>query len=456
MGDVSSSAQALGQAVLDHALGRVDAPDESLGATASAAQLSDALAESITPGGLGGEEALRLFEEVIEPACLHVDHPRFLSFVPAAPTPMALLGDILTSAARIYGGSWLEGAGAVQAENDVLRWIAGTCGLPPSAGGVFVPGGTNGNTSALIAARHRWRQKRGPGTGSGRILTSEAVHASVPQAAQAMDAELVSLPGDPLGRLDRRSLEAATRALGSDRSSVFAIVATAGTTNAGVVDDLTAAADAAATLDCWLHIDGAYGLAAAAGTRARHLFESVGRTDSLIVDPHKWLFGPFDSCALLYKDPSIARAAHTQRADYLEILQSADDNGEPSWNPSDYALHLSRRPRGLPMWFSLVALGTEFYATAVDSTIDLAREAAALLADTAHLEVLVEPDLSTLVFRRIGWDHDQYLSWSRRTIAAGTAVLLPTTWNGETVLRMCIVNPQTTIGDIKAVVEALQ
>lgn len=233
MGDELAATDTLGRSVMEYALSRVDTPEDSLGSTARVTDLARALDGSITSEGLGGEEALRLFAEVIEPACLRVDHPRFLSFVPAAPTRMALLGDIVTSAARIYGGSWMEGAGAVQAENEVLAWIAGLCGLPDEAGGVFVPGGTNGNTSALIAARHRWRARGDTGGDGGLILSSESVHASVPQAALAMNAELILLPGDNLGRLDRPSLEAAARALGADRSAVFAVVATAGTTNAG-------------------------------------------------------------------------------------------------------------------------------------------------------------------------------------------------------------------------------
>jgi L-2,4-diaminobutyrate decarboxylase len=456
VGDVADAADVIGKAVLDHVLTRVDSWDDSLGVTADTNQLARQLDGSITGAGLGEREALRLFTDVIEPACLRVDHPRFLSFVPAAPTSMALLGDVLTSAARIYGGSWMEGAGAIQAENDVLAWIAGFCGLPDTAGGVFVPGGTNGNTSALIAARHRWRTLQSPSSHSGGMLiAAESVHPSVPQAAKAMDAELVLLPGDSSGRLDRRSLEAVVRALGNDRHKVFAVCATAGTTNAGLIDDLGAAADAVAELGCWFHVDGAYGLAAACSHRYRHLFAGVERADSLIVDPHKWLFGPFDSCALLYRDPALARAAHQQRAPYLEVLNGTEDEPAAGWNPSDYALHLSRRPRGLPTWFSLVALGTEAYAGAIDATMSLTAEAAELIDSSGHLQLLVEPQLSTVVFRRRGWTREGHADWSRKTLANGTAAVMPTTWNGEVALRICIVNPRTTIEDIQAVVGSL-
>ena len=131
------------------------------------------------------------------------------------------------------------------------------------------------------------------------------------------------------------------------------MVATAGTTNAGLVDDLTAAADAAAELGVWCHVDGAYGLAALAAPSARPRFAGIERADSFVVDPHKWLFAPFDCAALVYREPAVARAAHTQHAEYLEVL-----SGGRAWNPSDYAFHLTRRARGLPFWFSLATYGT--------------------------------------------------------------------------------------------------
>ena len=455
MNDEGDIEYIIGEQVMEHALQRLRSGVDGLGSTADPDAMAERLGDSITPAGLGGSEALRLFTDVVQPACLQVDHPRFLSFVPAAPTNMALLGDVLLSASRIYGGSWMEGAGAVQAENDVIRWIVDICGLPGGSGGVFVPGGTNGNTSALIAARHRWRAGGAHERSGGIIISSESVHASIPQAARAMDAELLLVPGDELGRLDRASLQAVLRALGDDASEVFAVVATAGTTNAGVLDDLEAAADACEELGAWLHVDGAYGLAAACSPRYRHLFRGVERADSLIVDPHKWLFGPFDSCALVYREPAVAKEAHTQRADYLDVLQDSDESGRPHWNPSDYAHHLSRRPRGLPMWFSLVALGTDAYAEAIDTTMALAKQAAALAREVPHLELLVEPELTTVVFARLGWTSSDYAEWSRRAMEAGTGVLLPTTWNGDPAFRMCIVNPQTEIGDIKSIVEAL-
>jgi glutamate/tyrosine decarboxylase-like PLP-dependent enzyme len=418
-------------------------------------ELRDACGATITSNGIGGLEALRIFEEVLAPACISVDHPRFLSFVPAAPTEASMLFDLVVGASSVYAGSWLEGAGAIYAENEALRWIADLVGLPAGAGGVFVSGGTAGNLSALIAARWRWRH-RADGANDrtrGLIVASAGAHSSIVQAARAMDADVIEVPADDSGRLVATALRHTVDALDdADLARLFAVVATSGTTNAGVIDDLAGAAAVAGDLDTWFHVDGAYGGAALVAPSVRDRFAGIERADSFIVDPHKWLFAPFDSCALLYRDPIVARAAHTQHAEYLDVLHDASD--EP-WNASDYAHHLSRRARGLPLWFSLATYGTDAYAEAVETTLSTARLAAALIDECPVTELLLEPELSVVLFRRIGWTAEQYQSWSDRELAAGRSFVVPTAWRGEVVLRFCIVNPRTTTDDIRAILDTL-
>src|SRR6056297_2489446 len=412
---------------------------------------------TVTSDGLGGLEALRIFEEVLAPACISVDHPRFLSFVPAAPTEASMLFDLVVGASSVYAGSWLEGAGAIHAENEALRWIADLAGMPASAGGVFVSGGTAGNLSALIAARWRWRSRtegRDDRT-RGLMMASAGAHSSVVQAARAMDADVAVVTADERGAMSGRQLRVTVDALdATDRDRLFAIVATSGTTNAGVIDDLSGAADVAEAVDTWFHVDGAYGGAALAAPSVRARFDGIERCDSFIVDPHKWLFAPFDSCALLYRDPVVARAAHTQHAEYLDVLHTDDPAVEP-WNASDYAHHLSRRARGLPLWFSLATHGTDAYVDAVETTLDVARGAARLIDATAHTELVMEPELSVVLFRRVGWTKADYQAWSDRELYEGRAFVVPTSWQGETVLRFCIVNPRTSIGDIGDILATL-
>lgn len=447
----------LTSAVLGYAVDRMMMDPPPLDHPRSPEELA-ATGPTITPGGMGGERALRHFTDVLAPACLSVDHPRYLAFVPTAPTEASVLFDLVVGASSIYGGSWMEGAGAVAAENETLGWLAGLAGLPASAGGVFVAGGTAGNLSALIAARWSWRARDArPGATArdavrGAIVASRSAHSSVGQAASVLDADVFWADADERGRLGGAAVATLLDKLApGDLDRVFAVVATAGSTNAGVVDDLAGVADAAAAHDIWFHVDAAYGGAALLVPEVRGLFAGIERADSLIVDPHKWLFAPFDACALLYRTPAIAKQAHTQHASYLDVLHDNDD-----WNPSDYAHHLTRRARGLPLWFSLATHGTDAYRDAVRTTLDVAHRGADLIRSTPYLELALDPELSVVVFRRRGWSADDYRRWSRHELDIGEAFVVPTVWAGDVALRLCIVNPRTTLDDIRLIVNSLR
>jgi glutamate/tyrosine decarboxylase-like PLP-dependent enzyme len=227
-------------------------------------------------------------------------------------------------------------------------------------------------------------------------------------------------------------------------------VASAGTVTTGAIDPIEALSRYCREEGLWLHVDGAYGGAALAAPSARHLFAGVERADSFVVDPHKWLFAPFDCCALLYRDPERGRRAHAQHAGYLEVITTRDE-----WHPSDYAVHLSRRARGLPFWFSLAAHGTDAYRDAVERVLAVAREAAAEIGARPHLELVHEPMLSVLTFRRVGWDTPTYERWSARLLAGGYAFVTPTQHRGETVARFALVNPRTTIEDIRGILDTM-
>jgi glutamate/tyrosine decarboxylase-like PLP-dependent enzyme len=403
-------------------------------------QLAEPPEAAVTPGGLGAERAAALLLDVLLPATIQVDHPRYFAFIPTAPAPAAALADLLLAVNAVYGGSWLEASGVVHAENEALAWLAGLAGFPATAGGCFVQGGTNGNLSALHAARERVRHAGGTAT---HVACSSEVHSSVSSMARLMGAELLPVPGDRLtGEALGEALDGAT--------GVFAVVATAGTTNLGTIDDLAGVAAVCRDRGVWLHIDGAYGLGALCAPSARPLFAGLELADSFIVDPHKWLFSPFDSCALVYRDPAFGRAAHRQHASYLEALYEDDE----AFNPSDYGVHLTRRARGLPLWFALAVHGTDAFAAAVDRTLATAREGAAEIRRRPQLELLAEPELTVLAFRRRGWAAADYGRWAETLRSSGTAFVLPTTVGGETVARLAIVNPRTTLDDVRVVLDA--
>ena len=406
----------LTRAIVRYAVDRMQLDPPPLDHPRSEAELRAMAGPTITPEGIGGLEALRVFADVLAPACISVDHPRYLSFVPAAPTEAAVLFDLVVGASSIYAGSWLEGAGAVFAENEALRWLADLAGLPPEAGGVFVAGGSAGNLCGLVAARHAWRH-RSPERATQRalVLAGTGAHSSVAAAAAVMDADVLGVPADDRGRLTGEALAAVWAALdGADQARAVAVVATAGTTNAGIVDDLAGAGAVARERGLWFHVDGAYGGGAMVAPSARPRFAGVELADSLVIDPHKWLFAPFDCAAVLYRQPAVARATFTQHAEYLETLTE-----RPDWNPSDYAYHLTRRARGLPFWFSLATHGTSAYADAIEDTLRLAADAAQLIRDEPHVELVIEPELSIVLFRRLGWRAADYERWSDEALADG-------------------------------------
>lgn len=439
--------EALARALEDYARARIaDLPP--LDGPASPEELSARAGETITAEGIGGDRALRIWADVLAPATISTDHPAYMAFVPGAPTRAGVMFDLVLSASSTYGGSWLEGAGAVWAENQTLRWLADLAGLPAIAGGCFVSGGTAGNLSALVAARHRAASRRTDRPTRWKVAAADTAHSSVASAAAVMDVDLIEIPHDERGRLTGDRLAQTLDA--TDVDGLFAVVASAGSTNAGVVDDLAAVADVCEERGIWFHVDGAYGGAALLAPSVHGRFRGIDRADSLIVDPHKWLFAPFDACALIYRDPAIARAAHRQDASYLDSLNVGSD-----WNPSDYAHHLTRRARGLPLWFSLATYGTNAYREAVEHVLTITRDAALEIRRRGELELLMEPELSVVLFRRKGWGPDDYEMWWRRILEAQIGFVQPTTWMGEKVARLCFVNPRTTVEHVRAVLDEM-
>lgn len=238
--------------------------------------------------------------------------------------------------------------------------------------------------------------------------------------------------------------------LANGPETYFAVVATAGTTNFGIIDDLTSVAEVCREFGIWFHVDGAYGGAGLAAPSVRHLYAGIEQCDSFIVDPHKWLFAPFDCCALIYRNPAAGRNAHTQRAGYLDVLTEATD-----WNPTDYSVGLTRRARGLPFWFSLATHGTQAYTRSVEMTLEVAAFAEAEIARREELELVGERFLSVVVFRRRGWTAADYTAWSDRILDEEFAFIVPTNHEGETLARFAIVNPQTTKDDISAILDSM-
>lgn len=393
----------------------------------------------INPTGTDPHEVMSTWTDVLAPHVMSSDASNFLAFIPAAPTKAALLFDMLVSGASIQGISALEAAGAIAAENQVLRLLADLAGMPASAGGVFVSGGSAANLSALTVARDVGRRRRGHGRRSPtRIAVSDQAHSSIQNALSILDMDALVVPTTDQ-RLHGPALAAALSA-DPDPDNVVGVVATAGTTNAGIIDDLATVADVTRERGLWLHVDGAYGGGGLFAASVRHLYAGIESADSFVVDPHKWLFAPYDCAALVYRDPRLARSVHTQDASYLDVIHGED----AQWNPSDLAYHLTRRARGLPLWFSLAVHGTDAYARAVEQAIALARWTARHIEGQPHLRLLREPTLSIVLFERLGWEPGDYDRWASELLEEQVALVTSTKWQGRTVGRLAFLHPRTS------------
>jgi glutamate/tyrosine decarboxylase-like PLP-dependent enzyme len=334
-----------------------------------------------------------------------------------------------------------------------------------------VSGGSAGNLSALAVARET--AKRRPGGADvrrWRVVVSSDAHSSITNTLRLLelDALVVATPDH---RLTRHAVEAALAREG-DVSDVAAVVCTSGTTNAGIIDDLAGVGCLARERGWWFHVDGAYGGAGVFAPSLRERYAGLELADSFILDPHKWLFTPFDCCALLYREPALARATHAQDASYLDVIHAGDPVGDAAgnltvidpagarpdparsaWNPTDYAYHLTRRARGLPLWFSMAVYGLDAYREAIEVSVRLAREAADLVKETPHLQLVREPDLGIVLFRRTGWRAADYDAWAQALHQDEVAFVPPSQWDGETVGRLAFLHPDTSMELVREVLD---
>ena len=444
--------------IMKYAINRISNTSPELGKPKQEEELLKLVGETVTKQGIGGEKAFQLFKDVLVKASVPVDHPRHLAFVPASPTRAAVLFDLVTSAASIHGAYWMTGAGGIFCENRAMEWLVSLTGMPKGTFGVFTSGGTAANLSAIVTAREYWRSlDENNHKLKGLIITSSGAHSSVKSMAQVIDADIIIVDSAE-HKLTKASLEKEIESLSEfDRKRLFAVVATGGTTNAGIIDDLKGVADIIEKEQLWFHVDAAYGGGALAAPSVRHLFDGIERADSVTIDPHKWMFSPYDCGAIIYKNMELAKKAHSQKGAYLDIFK---DHGAEGFNPSDYQIQLTRRLRGLPLWFSLAMHGTDRYTVAIERGLELAHNAAKQIEELPYVELIREPGLSCVLFSRLGWTAEDYKDWTYANHDKGFALVTPTKWKTEageiTCARFCFINPDTTEDDVQEILKSMQ
>lgn len=386
-----------------------------------------------------------------------VDHPRFFAFVPGPSNWIGVLGDLLAAGTNVFAGTWFESSGPAMLELVTIDWLKDWCGLPESAGGAFVSGGSMANLTGLAVARRIVLDDR---VGGAVAYFSDQTHSAVDRAFAVLGfppEQLQRIPADAEFRLPLASLR---DCLARDRAAgrrPFCVVANAGTTNTGAVDPLPELAELCAREGLWLHADAADGGAAGLCERGRRVLAGLERADSLALDPHKWLFQPFEiGCVLVRERAWLPKTFHVL-PDYLRDVEAR--RGEVNF--ADYGVQLTRGFRALKLWMSIQVFGTAEFRRAVERGIENAEKAEALLRDAGVWEIVTPARLGIVTFRYAAPDASagESLGVTLRLVEAaqedGYALVSSTTLRGAPVIRLCAINPRTTQHDLEGSISRL-
>jgi aromatic-L-amino-acid/L-tryptophan decarboxylase len=437
-------------------------PEQTVGRAASRAEMETLLRQPLPEEGISLEEVLSFFDEKIAVNAFRTNHPRFLAFVPGAPSFLSVLGDLLCAGSNFFGGVWLEAAGPSQIEIVVLDWFKELLGCPPSTAGVLTSGGSEANLTALVAARELLSFEE---RSRAVLYVTEQRHWSVDRAARIMGLhpqQVRPIPADESYRLHPGALADAVRRDRAAGLRPWVVAANAGATNTGTVDPLGALADFCEQERLWLHVDAAYGWAAALTPHGQQALDGIGRANSLTLDPHKWFAQTFEAGCVLVREGHLLTRAFSLRPEYMQDVEPADDEV----NFADRGIALTRRFRALKIWLSVQVLGLGWFRSLAERCCLLADLGQRLLEEAGCFEVLSPRQLSIVCFRYTGAGRDSDDREDRLNAlnlelvdalrATGRAFLSSTRLGGRVALRFCFVNWRTTTADVEEVVSLLQ
>ena len=415
--------------------------------TGTPAELRAALGGPVPRRGGDALEAMRTLVDVALAHMQHGDHPRNFARVPGPSSYAGVLGDWLATGFNAIDASWAGGSGPAMVELVALDWLRELLGLPEGTEGVTASGGSLANLTALAAAR----AAEGPGV----CYLSDQTHASIPRGLTALGFaadQVRTLPADEQMRLPVAALAAAIAVDRAASRRPGFIVANAGTTNTGAVDPLAELAELARHEGLWLHVDGAYGASAALCEAGRRALAGLELADSVVLDPHKWLFQPYDLACLLVTRPGVLKGAFHMTPDYLADVTAAND-GEVDFR--DRSLELTRRPRALKLWLSFRVYGADRLASAVARGIALAEHAQRLIESDGDWQVVTPAQLGIVTFARRGADRREHHAMLAGIDEDGYAHITTTSVGGHAALRLCTINPHTAEHDIASTLERL-
>ncbi|MCI0642183.1 MAG: aminotransferase class V-fold PLP-dependent enzyme [Gemmataceae bacterium] len=438
-----------------------DLGERSVGRTAGCAEMEALLREPPPEAGMPFTEAWQSFLTKVAAYSFRPGHPRFLAFIPSAPTYYSVLGDWLCAGLNYFAGVWKEAPSAAQVELVVLDWFKEFLGLPATAQGILTGGGSEANLTALVVARERlpWEHRA-----KARLYTSEHRHWSVDRAAKVIGLhadQVRRLAADADYRLTPSSLRDAIRQDQEAGLVPWLVVANAGTTNTGTVDPLDAIAEVCRESGLWLHADAAYGWPAVLIPEGKSELHGIELADSVTLDPHKWFGQTFEAGCVLVRDGRLLEETFRMRPEYMQDV--TPDAGEVNF--CDRSIALTRRFRALKIWLSIKTLGVAWYRRLIQHCCALAEFGQKLLEQTPGFEILCGRQLSIVCFRyvpaKLQNETEEALNRFNLALCAeltktGRAFLSTTLLNDRVALRFCFVNWRTTAADVEEIVKLLQ
>jgi glutamate/tyrosine decarboxylase-like PLP-dependent enzyme len=407
-----------------------------------------------------GSDPKAVLDSVVEHAfgnAMLVNHPRCFAYVPSPGNFVATMADTLASGFNPFVGTWFAGSGPAEIELVTVDWLREICGLPESAGGLTVSGGSMANLTGLAVARHA---RLDGGMSGARVYFSDQTHSSVERALRVLGFTREQLRKLPCDRSFRLPLEELTRAVAADRAAgfrPFCVVANAGTTNTGAVDRFPELAAFCRQEELWLHADGAFGAASLICEDGRAALRGIEEVDSLSIDPHKWLFQPFEIGCALVRDRLLLRDAFRIMPAYLRDAHRLKEE----INFCDHGVQLTRNFRALKLWMSLKVFGAAAFRDAVTRGFRLAELAETKLREAGCWEIVSPAQMAIVAFRYCapGRTVEEIEAVNKRLvgdmIADGYATLSSTTLHARTTLRLCTLNPRTTDEEIAETVRRL-
>ena len=405
---------------------------------------------------------LEQFRERVVPHHAREPHPRFLGYIPSCPTFPAIMGDWLATGFNFFAGVWSVAAAPNEIELTVLEWFRRWMDMPEGSRGLLTSGGSAATVTALVAARHAALGDDTTDLSRLTVYCSDQAHSSIVKAAWIAGIARKNVRAVPSDDSYRMRMDKLREMVEEDRKNglrPFLVGATAGATNTGAVDPLHEIADFAASEKLWLHTDSAYAGFSVLTDRGRRLLDGLGRADSLTLDPHKWLYVPFECGCLMVRDPARLESAFSVHPEYLQDVRVR----EAEVNFSDYGEQLSRYARALKVWFSVQYFGTAAIRDAQDRAMALADLAEKLVRESPDLEVLTPAQFGIVCFRvrPRGMDDVQTLNAlnervNERVNRTGFVLMSSTRLRGALSLRLCIPGYRTREEDIRAVLDLVR